>query len=163
MASLCWLIVRQKWRVPLVKTGLIRLARFLGEPWDILYQTRENIIHPRSICKSCSSQVPHWSWRFQLFGTNKFHGSYRSTLHRLLPCFHTVCESCLYREKGSQCCPMCKERFNLGDEGITGLKARETNCKNIISSILKKFRFLQIWHCCNALIQTILSGELLCE
>lgn len=73
-----------------------------------------NVANGKSVLADCTSEVTCSSCKDRFNQISK--------IPRLLPCFHTVCESCLYREKGSQCCPMCKERFNLGDEGITGLK-----------------------------------------
>ncbi|KAL5265430.1 hypothetical protein ACHWQZ_G006218 [Mnemiopsis leidyi] len=66
-----------------------------------------------SVLQDCSNEVHCSSCKERFNQIGK--------LPRLLPCFHTVCEGCVYLE-GKESCPICKEKYNLGIDGISSLK-----------------------------------------
>lgn len=68
-----------------------------------------------SVLQDCSSEVHCSSCKERFNQIGK--------LPRLLPCFHTVCEGCLHLEGIlAHACPICKEKYSLGTDGISSLK-----------------------------------------
>lgn len=68
-----------------------------------------------SVLRDCRGEVTCGSCDDRFNQLNK--------LPRLLPCFHTVCESCVRGvcDNGSGTCPICKDKFTT-DNGVSSLK-----------------------------------------